>query len=153
VFLAGRQAADKRADAKWRANANDIAGVLLFFDKVMLRERVPIFNYGDTFDMGLNLSDRVLARVNDREEILVEVDVEYGPYTEAKSAALEQVKELFDEDDRRGSLLRRRTSRKRHPRATTPGRALPTRFADAASRRWTRKLMRSAARATGIAPA
>jgi hypothetical protein len=63
----------------------------------MLRERVPIFNYGETFDRGLNLSDRVLARVNQNEDILVEVDVQYDPYTKAKSAALEQVKELLEE--------------------------------------------------------
>jgi hypothetical protein len=42
VFLGGRQAPGKRADAKWRAIANDIGGLLLFFDQVMLRERVPI---------------------------------------------------------------------------------------------------------------
>ncbi len=64
----------------------------------MLRERIPIFNYGETFDMGLNLSKRVLARVNDREEILVEVDVQYDPYTQAKNAALEQVNELLAEE-------------------------------------------------------
>jgi hypothetical protein len=96
IFLRGRKAAGDNADAKWRAIANDVGGLMLFFDQIMLRERIPIFNYGDSFDMGLNLSDRVLARVNDREEILVEVDVQHRPYTEAKSAALEQVKELFD---------------------------------------------------------
>ena len=56
VFLGGRRAAGERADAKWRAIANDIGGLLLFFDQIVLRERIPIFNYGDTFDMGLNLS-------------------------------------------------------------------------------------------------
>ena len=98
IFLGGQRAAGEHALAKWRAIANDVGGLLLFFDQIMLRERIPVFNYGDTFDMGKNFSERVLARVNDREEILVEVDVEYGPYTEAKSAALEQVKELFDAD-------------------------------------------------------
>jgi len=97
VFLGGRRAAGERADAKWRAIANDIGGLLLFFDQIVLRERIPIFNYGDTFDMGLNLSQRVLAQVNSREEVLVEVDVQYGPYTQAKHDAVEQVRELFDE--------------------------------------------------------
>src|SRR6266516_4263222 len=87
VFLGGRRAAGERAEAKWRAIANDVGGLVLFFDQIVLRERIPIFNYGDTFDMGLNLSERVLARVNEREEILVEVDVQYSPYRKAKSAA------------------------------------------------------------------
>lgn len=99
VFLGGRGAAGDRADAKWRAIANDIGGLLLFFDQIMLRERIPIFDYGDTFDSGLNLSERVLARVNDREEILVEVDVQYGPYTKAKTVALEQVAELLGDEE------------------------------------------------------
>jgi hypothetical protein len=98
VFLQGRTAAGERADAKWRAIANDVGGLVLFLDQVVLRERIPVFNYGATFDMGLNLSERVLARVNDREEILIEVDVQYGPYMEAKAAALEMVTELFAED-------------------------------------------------------
>jgi hypothetical protein len=98
VFLQGRQAAGERADAKWRAIANDIGGLLLFFDQIMIRERIPIFDYGATFDAGLNLPERVLARVNDREEILVEVDVQYGPYMQAKNAALEEVKELTAEE-------------------------------------------------------
>jgi hypothetical protein len=97
IFLGGRGGAGERAEAKWRAIANDVGGLLLFFDQVVLRERIPIFNYGDTFDMGLNLSERVLARVNEYEEILVEVDVQYLPYAQAKSVAIEQVKELFDE--------------------------------------------------------
>ena len=80
IFLGGRRSAGDRADAKWRAIANDVGGLLLFFDQIVLRERIPIFNYGDTFDSGLNLSQRVLAHVNEREEILVEVDVQYGPY-------------------------------------------------------------------------
>jgi hypothetical protein len=95
VFLGGRRAAGGRADAKWRAIANDVGGLLLFFDQILLRERIPIFDYGDTFDKGLRLSDRTLARVNDREEILVEVDVQYRPYMQAKTAALEQVEELL----------------------------------------------------------
>jgi hypothetical protein len=37
------------------------------------------------------------THVNEHQEILVEVDVQYGPYMRAKPAAIEQVKELFVE--------------------------------------------------------
>jgi hypothetical protein len=97
VFLAGARAAGERASTKWRAVAGDVGGLLLFFDQIMLRERIPVFNYGDTFDAGLNLAERVLAGVNQNEEILVEVDVQYEPYRLAKSAALDQVREVLDE--------------------------------------------------------
>ena len=96
IFLGGQKAAGERADAKWRAIASDIGGLLLFFDQIVLRERIPIFNYGDTFDAGLNLSQRVLTHVNEYEEILVEVDVQPSRYWQAKDVAIEQVKELFD---------------------------------------------------------
>lgn len=112
VFLAGARAAGERAHTKWRAIAGDVGGLVLFFDQIMLRERIPVFNYGDTFDAGLNLAGRVLAGVNRIEEILVEVDVQYEPYRLAKSAALDQVRDVLEdrgpvpEDDLSRELIR-----------------------------------------------
>jgi hypothetical protein len=97
VFLGGAAKAGEQANKKWRAIAADVGGLLLFFDQIMLRERIPVFNYGDTFDSGKNFAERVLASVNRSEEILVEVDVQYTPYWEAKAEALDQVREVLQE--------------------------------------------------------
>jgi hypothetical protein len=98
VFLGGRSRSGERAEAKWRAIAADIGGLVLFLDQIILRDRLPIFDYQDTYEAGrLNLADRVLARVNQREEILVEVKVGYDPYHQAKAAAMEQLQEVFDD--------------------------------------------------------
>jgi hypothetical protein len=93
-FLGGRSACRSRPEATWRALAADIGAVSLFFDQLLTRDRIPMFNYGDTFDAGLDLGGRFLAAVNQHEDLLVEVDVRYDAYREAKTAALEQVNEL-----------------------------------------------------------
>ncbi len=95
MFLAGRRAAGEDANRRWRAIAADIGGLMLFFDQIVLRERIPMFNYGDTFDARLNLGQRVLADVNRLEPILYEVDVRWAPYQQAKACALEEAREVL----------------------------------------------------------
>jgi hypothetical protein len=97
VFLAGAANAGEQAHEMWRAIAADVGGLLLFFDQIMLRERIPVFNYGDTFDSGKDFAERVLASVNRSEDILAEVDVQYTPYWRAKAEALDQVREVLQE--------------------------------------------------------
>ncbi len=78
----------------------------MFFDAIILEDRIPVFDYGDTFDMGLNFDDRVLAAVNASGPILFDVAVGFGPYHEVKAAALEELRKLYE----RGSGIRKRTA-------------------------------------------
>jgi hypothetical protein len=59
-------------------------------------DRIPVFNYADTFDIDQNFNDRALGAVNANGEILVDVDVEYGAYQAVKSAALAELTKLYD---------------------------------------------------------
>jgi hypothetical protein len=46
-----------RKEARWQAIANDLGGLVSFFDLLILHEQLPAFNYTDTFDIGLNFHD------------------------------------------------------------------------------------------------
>ena len=49
-----------------------------FFDRLILDESIPVFNYADTFDRDQNFGERTLSQVNVNEEILVDVDVRFA---------------------------------------------------------------------------
>jgi hypothetical protein len=67
-----------------------------FFDRLILDERIPVFNYADSFDLEQNFDERALSQVNANEEILVDVDVRHGAYHEVKNAALAELKKLYE---------------------------------------------------------
>jgi hypothetical protein len=67
----------------------------MFFDSIILNEKIPVFNYGDTFDAMLNFDQRTLTRINDYEDVLFDIDVDYGPYHEVKTAALDELLKLY----------------------------------------------------------
>lgn len=67
----------------------------VFFDAIVLQDRIPVFNYADTWDKGLDFEARTLNAVNRDEAILEEVNVEYGPYTQVKNEVLAKLGELY----------------------------------------------------------
>lgn len=79
----------------WTLLDKNIHSVGLFFDAIILQDRIPVFNYGDTYDIGLNFEQRVLSAVNRDEQVLVDVDVTYGPYMQVKQAVAATLKELY----------------------------------------------------------
>ncbi len=83
-------------NSTWELLSSNLHSVGSFFDALILNEKLPVFNYGDTFDMTLNFDQRVLARINDQDEVLHDIDVEYGPYQEVKKAALSELMEAYD---------------------------------------------------------
>jgi len=76
----------------------NIHAVGTFFDRLILDEKIPVFNYADTFDRGQNFDTGTLSRVNTdaKEEVLVYVDVQYWAYTEVKRGAVAELKKLYD---------------------------------------------------------
>lgn len=93
-FLKG---ADGVPDATlaWRLLERNIHSVGMFFDSIILQDRIPVFNYGDTYDMGLNFEQRTLNAVNRDEPVLVDVDVQRQPYNQVKDEVLAKLKELY----------------------------------------------------------
>jgi hypothetical protein len=99
LFLRGASGT-QNADSTWGLLSANLHAVGMFFDRIVLNETIPVFNYGDTFDAGLNLDQRVLREVNQHGPILIDVDVGYEAYHQVKSAALEEVKKLYLGDAR-----------------------------------------------------
>lgn len=94
IFLAGAKSASNPEDA-WSLLDKNIHSVGMFFDRLILDTKLPVFNYADTFDSTLNFDNRVLTRINDKEEILFDVDVSYDAYWQVKKAALNEIQELY----------------------------------------------------------
>jgi hypothetical protein len=94
LFLRGASGA-RDPGAAWDLITRNIHALGTFFDRLVLDEQIPIFNYADSFDIGQNFDQRALSQVNAKSEILVDVDVRYSAYQEVKSAALEELKKLY----------------------------------------------------------
>jgi hypothetical protein len=102
-FLEGREAGPDR----WRAIESDLGALVNFFDLVVLHDRLPAFNYPDTFAGALEFRGRLGDVLNvGGDKTLVQVDVEHHPYSEAKVAALGQLSQRMDE----GPLVTRATA-------------------------------------------
>lgn len=64
-----------------------------FFDALILNDQLPVFNYGDTFDMRLNFDQRSFTAFNDAATpALVPVDVNWTAYMPIKERALAALK-------------------------------------------------------------
>lgn len=73
----------------WDFLDKNLLALGFFFDALILNERLPIFNYGDTFDMHLNFEERSFAALNDADEPAIEpVDVSWNAYVPIKEKAL-----------------------------------------------------------------
>ena len=98
-FLQGASGVANAGPA-WHLLDKNVHAVGMFFDAVILHDRIPVFNYGDTYDMGLNFEERTLGAVNRDEHVLVDVDVHRGPYTQAKQEVLSQLEDLYTGPER-----------------------------------------------------
>jgi hypothetical protein len=97
IFLRGRSgralgnttAVPLEETRAWDFLDKNLLALGFFFDAVILNEHLPIFNYGDTFDMHLNFEQRSFAALNDADRPVIEpVDVTWGAYTPIKAEAL-----------------------------------------------------------------
>src|SRR5688572_7679075 len=87
LFLQGARGQADPA-AVWDLLTKNVHAIGMFFDALVLEDKIPIFNYGDTFDAQLNVTERLLATINEREPVVYDIDVRYETYTEVKEAAL-----------------------------------------------------------------
>jgi hypothetical protein len=80
----------------WELLNKNVHALGMFCDSIITNEQLPVFNYGDTFDAMLNFDQRTLTQINDMEEVLHDVNVEYEVYHEIKSAAIEELQKLYE---------------------------------------------------------
>lgn len=78
----------------WDFLDKNLLALGFFFDALILNERLPLFNYSDTFDMHLNFEQRSFAVFNDADRPAIEpVDVKWGVYMPIKEKALAALRE------------------------------------------------------------
>jgi hypothetical protein len=53
LFLKGSKQVDDPV-AVWELLKTNISSIATFFDQLILREKIPVFNYSDTYDIHLN---------------------------------------------------------------------------------------------------
>lgn len=102
VFLRGRKATGSNdgARAVWGALSQNVDGLMLFFDELMLHDQLPIFDYSATVDdpPGMEMPE-IVALVNERSEVLVQVSVGYEASVAARQPAVDQLVALQPVDD------------------------------------------------------
>jgi hypothetical protein len=76
IFLRGAAGAYDTG-AAWDLMTRNIHALGTFFDRLILDDKIPVFNYAETFDINQNLNNRTLSQVNGNEEILIDVDVRF----------------------------------------------------------------------------
>lgn len=100
LFLRGAAGVGDRP-AAWDLMRRNIHAIGTFFDRIVLDQTIPVFNYTDSFDIGQNFDERTLSQVNAKDEILIDVDVRHDAYQRVRSAALVELKKLYEHGEAR----------------------------------------------------
>jgi len=100
IFIGGANGAPNQMlawdqAAAWDLLTQNIHALSTFFDRIILHEQIPVFNYADSFDMSQNLNKTVFDTVNETGDILVDVNVQHNVYMKVKNAAIDELKKLY----------------------------------------------------------
>jgi hypothetical protein len=97
-FLEQRQAPEpKHPESMWNAIKSNIGSLCLFFDSLILEERLPMYDYYMTFPPDLETGKRTLVKLcNESEEVLFPVTVRDPAYAEMKREAVAVLEKLPD---------------------------------------------------------
>ncbi|MEO5993515.1 MAG: hypothetical protein ABI563_04140 [Specibacter sp.] len=94
-FLEGEHAAGAESEGHWNAISQDLTSLVTFLDMIVLYDRLPAFNYSDTFPDPGPLESLQTALNRYGEKVLYHVDVEHDVYREVKASALVQLEQLL----------------------------------------------------------
>ena len=94
-FLQGKKGASS-ANSEWDFLKKNLHSVGMFFDALILQEKIPVFNYADTFDSNLTFSKNTLYKINDFDEVLIDVNVDYPEYMKVKNAAISELLKIYN---------------------------------------------------------
>ncbi len=80
----------------WQVLDVNLKALATFFDRIVLDEKIPIFDYTQSFLVDPSFDRTSLGLVNQGgDEVLVEVQVNYDIYSKVKAAAEEQLAVLY----------------------------------------------------------
>lgn len=93
-FLEGGQGAAAESEARWNTISEDLTSLVTFLDMIVLYDRLPAFNYADTFAFS-GVASLKSALNQYGEKVLYHVDVEHDVYRQVKASALLQLEQLL----------------------------------------------------------
>lgn len=79
----------------WQLLEVNLQGLATFFDRIVLDDKIPVFDYTESFMVDANFNKTTLGQINVGGEILVEVNVDHEVYLKVKSAAEEKLTQLY----------------------------------------------------------
>jgi hypothetical protein len=95
LFIRGGSRQDPRRDNTSSFLGENVNGLGMFFDRLILNDQIPVFNYRDSF-VGPPLFDQdFFDRVNGHDAILVDVDVQRDAYLKVEQAASAELLKLY----------------------------------------------------------
>jgi len=83
-------------NSAWDLLSKNIHALGTFFDRLILEEQIPVFDYSATFDVDMPFEGRTLAAINENEEVLVNVNVRFDAYMDVKNAALAELTKFYE---------------------------------------------------------
>lgn len=93
-FLEGARPAGPERDLRWGTLRSDLGALVSFFDLIVLNDKLPAFNYFDSFDTHLPGRDPLGEMLNVAGDlVLVHVDARHDLYRQVKEGALCQLKD------------------------------------------------------------
>lgn len=101
VYLRGRRGVEqmlpgKAQDEVWTALSANVGSLVAFFDALILSERLPIIDYGYTYDSQIGFDQQELYQHCNNaagSKVLISVHVMNPVYEQAKAAAVEALRE------------------------------------------------------------
>lgn len=106
IFLRGLAALNRgddqsslTRDGAWEFLERNIPALGFFIDAAILNERLPLFNYAETFEHDKNFDARSFAAINEeaKESVLMPVDVSFGIYLDIKKTVIKQLEQRLDQ--------------------------------------------------------
>lgn len=79
----------------WQLLEVNLQGLASFFDRIVLEDQIPIFDYTESFMVDHNFNKTSLNQVNQGDQILVEVQVDHPVYRDVKSAAETKLTDFY----------------------------------------------------------
>jgi hypothetical protein len=79
----------------WQLLEANLQGLASFFDRIVLDDQIPVFDYTESFMVDPNFNRTSLNQINEGGDVLVEVRVSHNAYLEVKSAAEEKLIDLY----------------------------------------------------------
>ena len=83
----------------------NIHGISTFIDTLILSKGIPIFNYNPSFREGFWFGEKIVQEINQEEEIIKEVDVNYEAYENVKESALKELENIYQGENKVSSDL------------------------------------------------